>query len=804
MSLFADFKKKYLNYIVVGVFFIVGLITYSNTYQSPFVFDDIPNITENANIRLTELSAGNIFKILRHSGRPVATLTLSLNYYFHGYSVYGYHLVNIIIHIINGILLFFLFKYTLLLCFRDETGRMSGSQNLTVIALSASLIWFVNPVQTQSVTYIVQRMTSMAALFYMLSLLMYIKGRLYHGRAGKAGYFAICIASGLLGCGSKQTTVMLPFFIILYEFYFFRNLKFKCTKKQGLIILGLVLAIFSVGAFTLYKPAIDILAIDYTRFEFTTTQRVLTELRVVIFYLSLLFFPHPSRLNLTHDIPLSYSLFSPITTTVSLFVILFMLASAIVLSKRYRLFSFAILWYFGNLVIESTVIKLDIIFEHRLYLPSAFICLFVVTWMYKSIENRTIKTSVIVSLLLILSFWTVERNKVWINQTALWEDCVKKSPNDSRVNNNLGGAYLIEGKYERAIPYLKKAVESDPENPFALYNYGFALQRMDNIGGAEKFYKKTIALEPSFYKAYNELGQLYDNKGDEAQALRYLQKSLKINTTRNFSAFNCIGAVYAKKKDYGNAIEYFKKALAIKPDSVEINCNLGQALAKAGNITELEQYFLNALNINPDPAQTYSKVALAFKGSGQLDSALNYMKKAMALKSEKVDYKNDYAALLTLKRQVDTAISKIDAALKEDPGNYVLFFQKGNIYKQIRALTESVRNYSKALKIRPDSILVLNALALTHLQEKRYGNAIECFKKIHSLRPKNKDVSYNIACLYALDNHPDKSIKWLKEAVGAGYRNIIKIETDPDLANIRSTEAFHVFIKKLRKDLSQL
>jgi hypothetical protein len=187
--------------LVLLVFVVLGFLIYSNTLDVPFHFDDESNIVENPNIRLTGFSlkdiTGACFKSVCPN-RPVANLSFALNYYFHKYDVTGYHVINIVIHIITGILLYFFIKTTL--CIPSLRSRYKSP---TSIALFAALIWLVHPVQTQSVTYIVQRMNSMAAMFYILSFLLYAKALLVKDKDRTWPLFAGCVLAGSLALGSK-------------------------------------------------------------------------------------------------------------------------------------------------------------------------------------------------------------------------------------------------------------------------------------------------------------------------------------------------------------------------------------------------------------------------------------------------------------------------------------------------------------------------------------------------------------------------------------------------------------------------
>ena len=230
--------------LIVIAFVVVGFLTYANTFESPFVFDDNLRILDNPDIRMEELSLKSLrdaaFGKYSARSRPVGNISFALNYYFHQFEPAGYHLVNIIVHIATGILLWLFLKMTLgIIAARAEDQRGEW------IALAAALLWLVNPVQTQSVTYIVQRLNSMAAMFFLLSFICYLKGRLTADRRWIWAWFLGAALAWLLALGCKQNTATLPFFIILYEWYFFQNLNADWLKRN-LKYVAIVLAVFVI------------------------------------------------------------------------------------------------------------------------------------------------------------------------------------------------------------------------------------------------------------------------------------------------------------------------------------------------------------------------------------------------------------------------------------------------------------------------------------------------------------------------------------------------------------------------------
>jgi len=368
-------RPSFRHLIAVGLIVGVAFVAYSNTFHVPFHFDDRPNITENPNVQIKAFSWENIGRLIkntyRESIRVFSYFTLALNYYFGGFNVFGYHLVNFFVHIASGIFLYWFLLLTFNLpSLKEKYGPISYQ-----VALFSSLIFISHPIQTQSVTYIVQRMTSMAGMFYLLALVLYIKGRLSTGRP-RVLYLAGTAFSYLLGVFSKENVAILPLFIALYEFYFFQN--FDVSPKGKKILLGLVAGLFVLGACGLIiwgKRYFDVIIEGYqyraiAMSPFTMSERVLTQFRVVLYYITLLIYPHPSRLNLDYDFPISKTILDPSTTLISILIVAGLIGYSIWTAKKRPVLSFCILWYFGNLVIESSIFPLEMVYEHRLYLPA--------------------------------------------------------------------------------------------------------------------------------------------------------------------------------------------------------------------------------------------------------------------------------------------------------------------------------------------------------------------------------------------------------------------------------------------------
>ncbi len=583
---------------MAGIVFLI----YSNTFNTPFVFDDAFNFVNNPAIRLTTLSLkdlGNAGLKSPLSHRPVANISFALNYYMSQYHVFSYHLVNILIHICTGILLFFLLKTTLSLLgcstFHDS-----------VLIFFSTIIWLVHPLQTQSVTYIVQRMNSMAAMFFIMSLLFYTKGRIAyinstfrfpHAKSHLL-YFVVCILAGFLAMGSKQTACALPFFILIYELYFFQNLHFRISKYHLILFAGTGLVLSLVVFFFLGGHPLEKIQAGYAIRDFSMVERLLTEFRVVIFYISLLFFPHASRLNLDHDFLLSSGMFFPFTTTLSILAIAGLLGTAVYTAPRHRFFSFSILWFFGNLVIESSVIGLEIIFEHRLYLPSMFAVPIIVMFVYRSVKRIWIGNTILCMVIIMCSLWTYERNKVWKNKISLWQDCVTKSPNKARPHYNLGVALKEQQRFEEALHQYSNALDIKPDAK-TYYSMGIVLEKLGRHEKAVNHYINALAIRPDPETHYN-LGVILSGQGLYNEAVFHFSKTLEMNPS-HFKAFNNMGIVYSRMEKFEDAAIHFAEALDLNPNSDRIHFNLGIVFARQGKYNDAIFHLSESMRLRPDP-----------------------------------------------------------------------------------------------------------------------------------------------------------------------------------------------------------
>jgi tetratricopeptide (TPR) repeat protein len=354
----------------------------------------------------------------------------------------------------------------------------------------------------------------------------------------------------------------------------------------------------------------------YENRDFTLTQRMLTEFRVVIYYITLLIFPHPSRLNLDHDFPISHSLIDPITTMLSVGAIGGLIGLAIYMAKKDRLLSFCILWFLGNLVIESSVIGLEIMFEHRTYLPSMFVILMAVTLGYRYIRSKRRGLALLFVVLMVFSVWTYERNSVWGDDVTLWKDCVVKSPKKARLQYNLGNAFARKGKIEEAMDHYSEALRIRPHWAKVHNNLGIALIRQGKLNEAINHYFEALRINADYEEAHYNLGNALKSQGKLKSAMDHYSEALRIKSGHVGARVN-LGVVLTRQGRLEEAMGHFSSVLQIQPDHAQAHNNLGVVLARQGRLKEAVHHFSQVLRIQPHDAEARQNLERGLKLMGK-------------------------------------------------------------------------------------------------------------------------------------------------------------------------------------------
>ena len=638
----ADWFPRWL---VPLLFALIGTLLYANSLGVPFYYDDIQNIVINESIQLEELSWTGLKEaaVSEKPTRAVAFITFALSYYLGGEQVAGYHVVNISIHVINACLIFWLIRLTLQLPSLGYTARDAG-----LIAFFAALLWLVNPVQTQTVTYIVQRWNSLAVLFYLGALLLYIQARQASSRLRRWLLFTGCALSGLLGFFTKEITAVLPFFILLYEWYFFQDMKRTWRLRNLALVGGLVLVFVAIGTvytdhYSLYRALLDFEIPEYTNRWFTLGERLLTEPRVVLFYLGLLLLPLPSRLNLDHDFPLSYTLWDPPVTFLAIATLAALLVLAAVIARRQRLLSFCILWYFGHLVIESSVIGLEIIYEHRSYLPSIGFFLLLVLLAFRTGLSRRMLVTGFCLLAVVWSVWTIQRNALWADPEAFWLDVADKSPGILRSYNALGFLHMENGESDEAEAWFSRAITV--QNQF----------RITSRSAAQPKWKTTLDFNQAH--SYFQRGILRAKREAFPEAGKDFSEAIRIAGRWIPRAYLYRGMVNQKRGFDKAAMKDYSSMISSKPEDPEARHYRGDLRYKLKQYKAAAKDYRKMTELTPDDPVAHRKLGKALMAAGNYQAARQSLEKSLEFAPADWKWREDIKTRLMIIRQHEAAVS---------------------------------------------------------------------------------------------------------------------------------------------------
>ncbi len=587
-------------------------ICYSNTLQSSWHFDDIPNIVTNKNIQISDFTWDELKKSIysplsKKIHRPVANLTFAVNYLISGLDTTSYHIFNIFVHIGNSWLAYFLFIYTLKLYSR-RNSQCFPSSSLYDIALLGAVLWAVHPIQTQAVTYIVQRMASLATLFYLASFYCYLRFREHvtPGRKGIFLFFASCFF--LLGLGAKQNTVLLPLVVIGYEIIFFRSSLVPEKKKVRYALIFLVCALALIF-FWHFKDALYSVVDQYDMRKFTLWERLITQPLVISRYLFLIFCPLADFLILESDMVASRGVVDPPQTLLAILFIFGLIGFGVYYFKKYPFLCFAIYYYFVNHLVESTILPLELYFEHRNYLPSIFIFLAISYYFFSFLSYYSVNKKIFIRNLFVIFIFviivsegnaTFLRNDLYSDEITLHEDTIEKSPFNPRPYIAIAVHYIDHNDIEKGLEYLRKAERLYKKFPDRFqenwvariyYNAGIAFRRKSENNKAIDFMLKSIRLDPTEWSAHVNLGVLFLAEEDYGHAEDYFFNALFLHPHPPADLYNLFGrALYANKK-YDEAIEAFRKGLK-ENDLNALHYNLIAAYIKKGDIGQAKSHII--------------------------------------------------------------------------------------------------------------------------------------------------------------------------------------------------------------------
>mgnify|MGYP001813782420 FL=1 len=739
-----------------------GLVAYSNSFNAVFQYDDFHHILKNeALLDLTDLS--RIFHYGK--GRFLPYLTLAFNHRISKFDPISYHTFNFFVHYSAALFLYFL---VLELC---KTPTIQGAQlNLPerLGAFLAAGIFLLHPLQTESVTYIIQRAESMAGMFYLATLFFYVKARRAVGRQGALVYSILTGVAAVCAAFSKETAVTLPVMIVVFELFFF-NTSIKDLLRTKLFLFILVPAV--VILWLTLKPLIrtDFFHDPGPGMGFTRKQYLLTQFGVLLTYLRLFFWPVGQ--NIDWDYPVATSFLS-LQTLASCLLLLLLLVLAFFAYGRLRFVSLGIVAFFINLAPTSSIIPLrDVILEHRMYLAVAFLAMAGVHVLSYGTERirkispparAIIPIGSIIVLLSLLTGLTQARNQVWLSELSLWEDAVKKSPNKARARNNYGrGLYALnntfseeakrefetairlspdwavpyhnlatcyfqEGDYHQAITLDLEALKRLPNYNEVLYQLGRSYRKLNQWDESRLYLERLIGRSPGseFVKAYLDLIEVYLELGLQDEALKLAQAIVQLQDGR-LALDYYRGLAFYKLSDMSKAKFYFTKQIEQKSRRLPSYLMLGFIPYQEEEYEKAEIAFRKAIEEQKWSAEAHYNLAILLERNGRLLEASEHLEKVLAVDPFAIDASVRlvilYARLATPLKQTE----RLRKLLGLHPRSTEYAFLKANQSQDLRRLLYA---YEDEFLFRDNSPLSLKKKAIVASLREEYGEAIKRYQ----------------------------------------------------------------------------
>lgn len=656
------------------IIFFFTLVCYINSLTGAFVFDDRTTIIDNPHIK-------NIYDI-RHiytsaPSRFIPNLTFAFNYFWGGSNTLGFHAVNLAIHIAAALAVYWFCR--LIITSYNQSAKKNV--NTALFPLFTALLFAVHPVQTQAVSYISQRYTLVAALFYLLSLYLYLAAN-FSGKKRAVIFYAGSILFQLFAHFSKEFTFTLPFAAVLLDYMFISRSITKLARKFFVFlpyffvsILAYILLFYPLfGNPTVIDKNLSVnLPTPVQSIKITGIQYLTTEFSVITTYFRLLLFP--ARQNADYDYPV-YKNFLNTQVLLPFTVIVASLIFAVLILKKHRPLSFGIFFFFLTVLPESSVIPIDdVINEHRLYLSSLgfFIFLsYLLILLYEICRRKKTQAAFwVFFILLIFSYLlaTIRRNEVWQNELSFWSDVVKKSPHKTRGHYNLAVALINQNRFDSALEELSTVIKIDDKYVEAYNNIAGIYKQKQIPSEAEKYYRQALKVDPSNIFIINNLTSLYLAEKRYGEGIAEYEKLLDKGVDIK-EAYNGLGVVYFTRGDRKQAVVWWQKATAADPRFVDPHLNLASAYKNESKLDEATEEYKKAIDLDYGNFIGYYNLGLIYLQQGKLDLARQNTDKAIIFNRDFAQAYNSLGVIYARQGKTNLAIYNFKKAFMLAP-NFV-------------------------------------------------------------------------------------------------------------------------------------
>lgn len=606
-----ELKNQSNKHIVLSVILIVilGFAAYGSSLNGDFVWDDVGLIKNNEYIKdwshIDVIFGGDMIVEGKKWNfyRPLQLVTYMIDYSLWQLDVRGYHLTNILLHIAAALCVY----WFILELFKNN-----------FLSLLTGALFVVHPVHTEAVAYISGRADSLVLLFMLLCFILYIKS----SSSKNFGALILLLLMYTAALLSKEFGMILPVLLLFYHYCFRKALKIK------------ELVLLSIPTLIYFIVRVNISGVLSSDVIYTTTvfERLPGFFMAITNYIRLLLLPFDLHMEYGSKL-VSWGNPKVIVGAVILF-------ASLIYSFRKRksdqLIFFSVAWFYITLLPVSNLFPINAYMaEHWLYIPSIGFFLILAKAIHVGATGWSPLLSkssyvLVICLLCFYSVLTARQNGYWKDSITFYERTIQYAPDSSKIYNNLGRDYLVEGRMNEAIDAFKKSIEIKPESARAHYNLGNAYKTIGDNEKAITLYKKAIGLKSDYAEAYYNLGVVYMNTQQNEEAISTFKKAIKLKDDYA-QTYNNLGGVYVAMERMEEAIPFYKKAVEINPGHANAHYNLGVVYYALNRTEEAIASFNKAIEIKPDDADAYGQLALIYFEQQQYETAVKYYDKATRL-----------------------------------------------------------------------------------------------------------------------------------------------------------------------------
>ncbi len=684
-----------------------GALAYFGSFATPFFFDDLPSVVDNPTLRQVGSLAAALSPPpggLTVSGRPVLNLSFALNTWLGGQSVWGFHAVNLAIHLLAGLTLFGLVRRTWI--------RGRGEPGATPFALVVALLWTLHPLQTESVTYIAQRAESLMGLFYLLTLYAFV-------RSAESIWAVLSITACLFGMATKEVMVSAPLIVLLYDRTFVSGTFAAAWNRRRPYYLALASTWLLLGYLLIRAGGSRGTSAGFGH-GVTAIQYALTQCWAIVHYLRLALWPAPLVLDYGTVVMglgsvwlQALLLIGLAVGTVTLFI------GRAVPPYLGGTIAFLGCCFFAILAPSSSLVPVGVqtVAEHRFYLPLAAVLVVACAAIYRVAGKSFLFAGL--ALAVALGATTLVRNRDYRSRLAIWTDTVAKRPESARAQCNLGGVLCTLDRALEAIPHLERAVAIEPRYPDAHNNLGIALAAVGRRTEAIAQYREALRLDAGLVEAHFNLGLALAAAGRAEEAM----------------------AEYAKTS-------------ALRPGYAEADYNLGLVQAAQGRVDAARQSYQRALQAKPDYPEAENNLGNLLRDHGQAAEAVSHFRRAVALRPESGEFRYNLGnTQLGLGRWAE-ARENFERSLQLKPDNVGAHLNLARVLAQLGRSAEAASHYQAAIRLRPDLADAHNNLAVIWAEAGRLPEAVDEFLAAIRLDPADRGTHENLGRVYQALGRP--------------------------------------------------